>query len=169
MSHYGTLQEAGDYFANRLHEHAWSEAIVADRPKALLGATFLIDQLNFKGYKAPVYSLLKDNPDASDEEIREAEASQPLEFPRGADTEVPQAIRYACYEIAHALLDGKIPELELEHLNVVSQGISSVRTTYDRNDISVEHILNFIPSTLAWRWLKPFLRDEYAIRLSRVS
>ena len=51
-----------------------------------------------------------------------AEGSQELEFPRGADTEVPEAIRRACYEIAHTLLDGKDPELELENLGIVSQG-----------------------------------------------
>jgi len=98
-----------------------------------------------------------------------AEASQELEFPRGSDTEVPLAIRRACFEIAHSLLDGKDPELELENLGIVSQGYSSVRTTFSRTHVPVEHIVNGVPSSLAWRLLLPFLRDDDAIRVSRVS
>ncbi len=166
---YGTVQEANDYFALRLHERAWSKALVADRPKALWAATLVIDSLNFKGYKAPVYTLLEADEDATGEEIRTAEATQALEFPRGADTEVPVNIRKASYEIAYNLLDGKDPELELENLGITSQGYASVRTTYARNQVPIEHIINGVPSPQAWRWLKPFLRDDDAIKLSRVS
>src|SRR5690606_27134828 len=102
-------------------------------------------------------------------EIRAAEASQVLEFPRGDDTEVPEAIRRACYEIAHALLDGKDPEMELEALGITSQGFHSVRTTYSRNQVPIEHLIHGVPAVLAWNLLKPFLRDDDAIRLSRVS
>ncbi len=168
-SYYGSLEEAEDYFDGRLHESAWTGAAVADRPKALRAATRIIDTLNFKGYKNTVYLLFDDDPDATDEEIREQEAAQELEFPRGADTEVPEAIRIACYEIAHSLLDGKDPEMELENLGVVSQGISSVRTSYARNQVPIEHIINGVPNATAWRLLRPFLRDEDAIKLSRVS
>jgi hypothetical protein len=149
LSYYGDIAEANSYFAMRLHEHAWSNSFVADRPKALWAATQVIDALNFKGTKHA--------------------ASQPLEFPRGTDTEVPEAIRKACYEIAHALLDGKDPELELENLGIVSHGFASARTTYNRNQIPIEHIINGIPSAQAWRLLKPFLRDDEAVKLSRVS
>ncbi len=168
-SYYGTLQEAEDYFALRLHERAWNAADPADRPKALWAATLIIDALNYKGYKATVYTLLVSSPNASDEEIREAEASQPLEFPRGADSLVPEDIRRASYEIAHELLDGKDPELELETLGIVSQGYGSVRTSYSRNQVPIEHIINGIPSSQAWRWLRPFLREDDAIVLSRIS
>ena len=109
-------------------------------------------------YKSPTF-----------EEIMAAEGSQELEFPRSADTEVPEAIRRACYEIAHTLLDGKDPELELENLGIVSQGYASVRTTFSRTHVPVEHIVNGVPSALAWRLLLPFLRDDDAIRVSRVS
>ena len=114
-------------------------------------------------------TLLQANPSASDGDIRQAEASQPLEFPRGADTEVPEAIRMASYEIAHSLLDGKDPEMELENLGIVSQGFGSVRTAYNRSQVPIEHIINGIPSAAAWRLLKPFLRDDEAIKLSRIS
>ena len=166
---YGTLSEANEYFALRLHSTAWLDSSVADRPKALWAATLIVDALNFKGYKAPVYALLAATPLATSEEIRTAEASQALEFPRGEDTVVPEDIRRASYEIAYAILDGKDPELELENLGIVSQGYASVRTTYARNQVPIEHIVNGIPSPQAWRWLKPFLRDDDAIRLSRVS
>jgi hypothetical protein len=167
--YYGTLQEAQDYFGNRLHERAWSSATVDDRPKALWAATLIVDALNYKGYKSTVYTLLVANSLATPEEIREAEAAQELEFPRGADTEVPEDIRLATYEISYALLDGKDPELELETLGIVSQGYASVRTSYSRNHIPIEHIINGIPSPQAWRWLRPFLREDDAIKLSRIS
>lgn len=165
-SYYGTLEEAETYFDGRLHEVTWSGSSVTDRPKALRAATRIIDTLNFKGQKHTVY-LLDD--DATNEEIREQEAAQELEFPRGADTEVPEAIRVACYEIAHSLLDGKDPEMELENLGISSQGISSVRTSYARNQAPIEHIINGVPNATAWRLLHPFLRDEDAVKLSRVS
>lgn len=167
--YYGTLEEANDYFAHRLHETAWTGADVADRPKALWAATEIIDTLNFKGFKAPVATLLLANPDATKDEIREAEASQANEFPRGSDTEVPEAIRRACYEIAHSLLDGKDPEAELENLGVISQGYSSVRTTYQRSQVPIEHLINGVPNALAWRLIRPFLRDGDQLKISRIS
>lgn len=169
LTYYGTLVEANQYFDNRLHERAWYGAKPADRPKALIAATRIIDALNFKGYKHTVYELLQSNPYATDDEIRTQEAAQALEFPRGADTEVPEAIRIACYELAHSLLDGRDPELELENLGISSQGYESVRTTYARNQVPIEHIVNGVPNAMAWRLIRPFLRDEDAIRLSRVS
>lgn len=169
LSYYGSVNEATDYFALRLHEFAWSEADVLDRPRALFAATQVIDSLNFKGHKHVVFELLEANSSATLDEIRAAEVSQPLEFPRGADTVVPEAILKATYEIAHSLLEGKDPEMELEQLGITSQGYASVRTTYSRSQVPIEHIINGIPNALAWRWIRPFLRDEDAIRLSRVS
>lgn len=166
---YGSLADANTYFDARLHEQAWANSSAEDRPKALWAATMIIDALNYKGEKNTVYTLLDEDPSASDEEIREAEANQALEFPRGLDTEVPEVICTACYEIAHALLDGIDPDLELENLGVVSQGMGSVRTTYSRSQISIEHLINGVPSDYVWQWLKPFLRDADTIELSRVD
>lgn len=167
--YYGSLAEANEYFDNRLHEVAWYTSDVKERPKALYRASQIIDALNFKGHKHTVYELLRSNPDATEAEIRAAEAAQAMEFPRGADTETPLAIRVACYEIAHELLDGKDPEIELESLGVSSDGYSSVRTTYSRNQVPLDHIANGVPSATAWRYLRPFLRDEDELRLIRVS
>jgi len=173
-SYYGTVEEANTYFSNRLFEEAWTDASSEDRVKALIRATQIIDGLSFKGEKAAVYAVMYDEEgelidDVTEEEIMEAEASQELEFPRGWDTEIPDQIKIACWEIAHALLDGVDPDLELENLGVVSQGIASVRTTYNRNHTLIEHIMNGVPSAAAWRYLRPFLRDSDAILLSRVD
>ncbi len=166
---YGTLDEADEYFANRLHETAWTEASANDRRKALIAARGIIDGLNYKGNKHSVYTLLQANPSATQDEIRASEASQPLEFPRGAHAEVPEAIRVASYEIAYALLDGKDPELELENLAVNSMGYGAVKTSYERSQLPIEHIVNLVPSSVAWRLLKPFLRDSDALKLLRLS
>ena len=159
-------------FAARLHEFAWTIATTADRRKSLIAARAIIDALNYKGVKHAVYTLRGGDPEASSvaaEDMRAAEASQPLEFPRGADTEVPEAIRIAEYEIAHALLDGKEPEIELENLAVSTMGYGAVKTSYERSGLPVEHITNLCPSSAAWRLLRPFLRDSDALKLSRLS
>lgn len=172
-TYYGTIAEANTYFDNRLHEEAWTDASTDDRRKSLIAATVIIDALNFRGQKAAVYDIMYDADgyplDVTDEELRDADWSQDLEFPRDSDVDVPEEIEIACWEIAYALLDGVDPDLELENLGVVSQGIASVRTTYNRNHTQVEHLMNGIPSAAAWRYLRPFLRDSNAIKFSRVD
>jgi hypothetical protein len=183
--YYGSVDEANDYFQNRLFADAWTNANAADYPKALIRATQIMDALNYKGVKNTVWQLMQNFPCGEEftawlywpqgergptpDQVRAAESAQELEFPRGSDTEVPEAIRRACYEIAFSLLDGKDPELELENLSVSSQGYSSVRTTYNRNQVPLEHIINGVPSAEAWRLLRPFLRDGDHIKLSRKS
>lgn len=162
---YGSVARAHAYFALRLHEKSWTLASPADRPKALWAATQIIDTLNFKGQKAVVAAL---GCDATDAEKRAANLTQPLEFPRGTDTTVPQDIEIACYELAHSLLDGRDPEQELEALGITSAGYSSVRTTYNRSQVPIEHLINGVPNAYAWRLIRPFLRDGDAIVLSRV-
>jgi len=169
MTYYGTINGASDYFAGRLFSPVWTESEVADRPLALQAATRLIDALNFKGYRAAVYTLLLANSSATNAQVREAEASQGLEFPRDTDTEVPTDIERACYEIAYSLLDGRDPDLELESLAVTSQRYASVATVYNRDMQPIEHVVHRIPSAAAWQLLKPFLRDCNEIKLSRVS
>lgn len=165
-SYYGTLEEAHEYFDNRLHEEAWSASTLEDRRRSLIRATQIIDGLNFKGEKSAVHAIRQERrPTAA--ELREADLTQELEFPRGTDTQVPTAIKIACWEIAHALLDGVDPDLELENLGVVSQGIVSVRTTYNHDHNQVEHLIHGVPSAAAWRYLRPFLRDGGTIKLSR--
>lgn len=178
---YGTLGEANEYFENRLHEHAWSTASPEDRRKALIYATRLIDTLNFKGQKSTVHELLVNKGCSTNlhaavqaecvtiDEVQEASYEQNTEFPRGDDIYVPRDIKLATYEIAHSLLDDKDPEMELERLSVISQGYASVRVRYDRTHNPLEHLMNMIPNAYAWRLIRPFLRDEDATILRRMS
>ena len=172
-TYYGTIDDADTYFSHRLHADAWDDAAMADKPKALIAATVIIDALNFRGQKAAVYDVMYDADgyplDVTDEELRDADWSQDLEVPRDSDVDVPEEIEISCYEIAYNLLDGVDPDLELENLGVVSQGIASVRTTYNRNHTQIEHLMNGVPSAAAWRYLRPFLRDSNAIKFSRVD
>lgn len=167
--YYGTVEEGNEYFAARLHSKGWSRANADRRQKALVEATSLIEGLNYKGHKHAVYELLQVNPLADADEIADAEASQPLQFPRGPDTEVPLDIRQAVYLIADALLNNRDPEMELEHLSRTSIGISSVRSTYNRDQVPPEHTLNMIPSAVAWRLIRPYLRDDMSVRVYRAS
>jgi hypothetical protein len=146
----------------------------------LLTGSRTIDTLNFKGQKHTVHVLVTgagydtleaalDAGAVTMDEVQTASLAQPLEFPRGDDTTVPAVIEYACYEIAHSLLDDRDPEMELENLAVLSQRYGQVGTTYNRGQVPIEHLINLVPNALAWRWLKPFLRDDDAIKLRRIT
>jgi hypothetical protein len=180
---YGSVGDAATYFSTRLHSDAWDDATSQQQFAALLTARRLIDNLNFKGDKNAVWvfhqqvlppwrtaeGILHDR--QADQQYREEEraanASQPLEFPRGSDTVVPDAIVMAEYELAYSLLDGIDPQMELENLMVTAQGYAEVRTHYERNMVPIEHLINLVPNPLAWSLIKPFLRDDQALRLSR--
>lgn len=174
-TYYGLLVEADEYFDNRLHEWAWATASASDKKKALIKARRLIDGLCYKGYKHTVYEVMEqwgEGTEIDDDkraEIRAAELAQPSEFPRGPDFVVPEDIRIAQYELAHSLLDNKDPELELETLAVTSQTYGGVKTMYQREQLPLEHLINLIPNAVAWRRLRPYLRDGDVINLSRVS
>jgi len=148
MSQYATIVEAQAYFDGRLNTDPWDDATDANKNKALIMATTLIDRLNYRGEKA--------------------DSDQELQFPRGYDTEVPQDIKNACAEVALALLDGVDPEMEFENLRMKSQAYGVVRSTYDTNR-TPEHYVAGIPSSLAWRFLKPYLRSPYTVDRHRVS
>lgn len=145
---YATRAEADTYFMYRLNTDAWDDSSDGDKDKALGMATHLIDRLNFRGDKA--------------------DSEQFNQFPRGNDSEVPQDVKNATSEIALALLDGVDPELEFENLRMKSQGYGVIRSTYD-TDSTLEHIAAGIPSSLAWRFLKPYLRSPKTVDFSRVT
>lgn len=148
LTAYITEIDAQTYFDGRLNTDPWDSATSGDRDKALAMATSLIDRLNFLGEKT--------------------DENQALQFPRDADTDIPDDIKFACCECALALLDGVDPEMEYENLSMVSQGYSNVRSTYDRSR-PAEHILAGIPSVIAWRYLKPYIRDAQSVDLERAS
>ncbi|MFA5345378.1 MAG: hypothetical protein WC315_03810 [Candidatus Omnitrophota bacterium] len=171
-SMYGSLVKANAYFLTRLHSEPWENSSASDQTKALYTATRIIDRLNYKGYKHAVYLILEaaeSYDDVTQAARRTAEASQELEFPRDSDTVVPTDVETACFEIALALLDGVDPDIELENLGVTNQSYSGVKTAYNRDQQPIEHLLHGIPSAMAWRILKPFLRDGRAVTTARVN
>ena len=145
---YLTIAEAQTYFDTRLNTEAWDEANATDRNKALAMSTRIINQFNYLGSKTV--------------------DSQTNQFPRGGETEVQQEILDACAEIAFNLLDGVEPDLELENVGVVHQGVSSAKTTYDRSFVA-EHLANGVPSATAWQMMKPFMVDVNSVSISRVN
>lgn len=148
FEYYGTLAAAEHYFAYRLNSGYWDNATIADREKALIGATRLIDRLNFANSKY--------------------DAEQNLQFPRGTDTTVPIEIEYAVYEIGIKLIEGVDSEIDAQTLGVMSESYSGVQANYHENFVN-EHIRAGIPSIEAWEYLKPFLRDSRQVNLARVN
>jgi len=148
MGTYATTVEAQAYFDNRLNTDPWDNAIDAEKTKALAMSTSIIDRLNFRGEKA--------------------DAGQELQFPRGEDTTVPQDVKNACAEVTLALLDGVDPEMEFENLRMKSMVYGVIRSTYD-GERAPEHTVAGIPSSIAWRFLKPYLRNAQTVDLHRVS
>ncbi len=146
-SYYGTVDEGDQFFAARLHADVWIDADSGAKAKALFAARCLIDGLDFVG--------------------RKTSESQILEFPRGGEAEVPEQVRKAAYLIAAELLDGKIPELELESLAISSETTATIKTMYDRSCGPIEHVINMIPSPEAWALLRPLLRGGNKVRLVR--
>jgi len=146
IEHYGTIDDADIYFCSRLNSDVWECANRSDKRKALLMATRAIDRLNFKGTKAS--------------------ESQCLEFPRGT-ANVPANIKIACYEEAYELLDGAEHQREQINLSVVSEGIVSTRTTYNRNFVP-DNVKAGILSFRAWTYLQPYLRDHNSVNICRV-
>lgn len=180
-SYYGDLSSANSYFANKLHSESWSDSTPSDRPKALLEATRIIDNLRYKGVKHSVWEVMYEwnsskekyekilsNPPTRNE-IISADAEQELEFPRGQDTEVPQEIKWACYEIAFALIEGFDPEDAADRLNIVRQSYSSVKTTYDNSSEAMEYLAYGIPTMRVWNLLKPYLSGVNPINISRAD
>lgn len=147
LSSYLTVQEAAVYFETRLDTWAWDEATLGNRDKALKQSTRIVDRYNYKGKKT--------------------DASQEHQFPRGS-SDIPDDILIAVCEIAVSLLEGVDPDLEIENLSVIHQGIASAKTTYNRT-FAPEHLANGCPSNTAWMHLKPYLRDAEAVSLSRVN
>jgi len=144
-SFYGTVNDADDFFTARLNTSAWFDTSPGDRAKALLGATELIDRLNYIGDKT--------------------DANQDLQFPRDGDTDVPLAIEQACYWIALELLSDYDPETEANLIPVV-QDTWVATTKYDRSFLP-RRLAAGIPSDRAWQLLYPYLRDPSNIQLIR--
>ena len=108
---YISIEEANEYFAGRLYAESWGETSDADKEKALRQATKEIDRQLLKG--------------------RKATDTQELAFPRYPDTEVPEAVKEACCEIALALLErGNSQRRKLQQEGVQSFTLGNMSETY---------------------------------------
>jgi hypothetical protein len=108
---YCTIEEANEYFAGRLHAESWGETSDEDKEKALRQATKAIDRQLLKG--------------------RKATDTQELAFPRYPDTEVPEAVKEACCEIALVLLErGNSQRHKLQQEGVQSFTLGNMSETY---------------------------------------
>lgn len=147
---YADIPTAASYLANRLSSFTmpWDVASDTDKNAALCTATEMIDNLNYLGCKT--------------------DDAQALQFPRDGDTEVPVEIVRATCLCAVILLDGFDLEIELENINMISQGYANVRSSFDRS-VKPAHIINGIPNAEAWRYLTPFLRNVNEIDMNRTS
>jgi hypothetical protein len=172
MSNYGSVAGGDAFFAARLHAFDWTYASQADRLKALVQATELIDQFDYIGqkYTVQVYMDANTDPcaDGYDDGLAEAELAQPLQFPRGSSTTIPSEIERATYLIAQRLLSGRDPEADLESLVLKSAGYGDARSQYDRSGNTQEHMTHLIPSPQAWNLIKPFLRARNQFTIKRV-
>ena len=144
---YCTEAEANDYLTVRLNVEAWEDASIIDRDKALNMSTDAIDRLNYLGEKA--------------------DEDQVNQFPRGTDVAVPQDIKDACAELALRFLDGIDPEMEYENLQQIQQVYANIKSTYDRTR-APEHVAAGIGSIIAWRKIRPYLRDPASLEIHRV-
>ena len=108
---YCTVEYADEYFSGRLHAESWGETSDADKEKALRQATKEIDRQLLKG--------------------RKATDTQELAFPRYPDTEIPEAVKEACCEIALALLErGNSQRHKLQQEGVQSFTLGNMSETY---------------------------------------
>jgi hypothetical protein len=156
MSNYGTIEDGDTYFETRLNSASWTDANDTDKLSALVMATQHIEQLNFIWAKS--------------------EADQALQFPRSMtaydDTvtvlETPDEIDIACYEEALAILDGRDLEKEVDSLMLRHTSLGKISYDLDVSFVPV-HLMNGILSSLAWQYLKPFLRDPRSVTTSRVN
>lgn len=147
MTPYITSTDAATYFLTVLNTTAWDNATSTRKDKALLEATRIIDNLNYKGAMAI--------------------DTQEHQFPRGTDTVYPQDIKDACCEIALALLDDIDPEIEFQNLRISTTTYADVKVNYDRSTLPA-NILAGVPTMRAWRLLLPYLRDPRNITLVKV-
>lgn len=166
MPNYGTVSGGDSFFSNRLHSWDWENASDADKLKALVQATELIDQFDYEDQK---YAIVALGDDYTEVELQAANVSQPLEFPRGNVNTVPTEIETATYLIAQELLSGRDPNLELETALNKNSRFGNLSSTKDVDGRALEHIAHLIPSPQAWNLIRPFLRHRQNFCLRRTS
>lgn len=148
MTTYATVAVADIYFNTVLKHEIWNMFSSEKKQRALNVATQHINGLNFSGDKA--------------------DEDQELEFPRGDDETVPDAIINACCEEAYELANGRDLDLELASMQVSSVGWGNAKTA-NNPELVPENLMNGILSLTAWYLLRPYLRDSTFVRLRRID
>lgn len=148
MSNYASIVQADAILAVRLGVELWDAATDTMKTAGLTEATEAINNLAFIGEKA--------------------DETQVNEFPRGTDTDVPDAIITACAYEAFARVDRIDAEEEIRALSEVGGGIGKIRHS-SRETPASAHILAGIMSVRAWRLLLPFINKRVKLNLIRVS
>lgn len=145
---YGSVADSDTYFYYHPQFHIWSELSNEDKLRYLVGATRIIERLNYIGQKA--------------------EDSQALQFPRTGATVIPVEIEQAAYEIALKFAEGIDPDTEARNLSVRSQGYAGSKTDYERTFVP-DYVRAGVPSQTAWLLLVAYLRDPYSLTMQRTS
>lgn len=265
--HYGSIDDADQYFGNQLFAYDWTGASNGDKEKALIMASQAIDSLRFRDYKWPVHVIFRDTTSPTDKQVQDAYDSEPHQWPRGNgdpddpttlldtvfviwqdassgtytlefngvetgalafdavaadvqtalealsnitagdvtvedDTEyggkfvvtfdadslddfhsqldidgaglngqtiarvvtvednIPMRIKWAVFEEAISLLSGRNAHQEWENAVMTSNGVSSSRVSSDRGQLPPVHTRHFITSSIAWKYLLPFLDSK---------
>jgi hypothetical protein len=145
---YATVEEADEFLAMELWTDIWFASSSTMKTKAMNKATRIIDRLKFIGVKT--------------------DETQPNEFPRNGETEVPQDVKEACCYIALALMEGKIPELEYDNARVESDSIVSGKVSYNTTN-TPKTMLYGVPSYDAWGLLVKYVDLAGLVKVIRVS
>jgi hypothetical protein len=143
---YCDISFADEYMEGRIESATWDTSIDNKKNRALISATRLIDSLSYTAQKKV--------------------STQALQFPRTDQDDVPVEIKYACCEIAYALLDGRDVEFDAELEGHTGVSMESTRIGIDADYVDYAKIHN-IPSSVAWGYLLPFLREGKSITLRR--
>ena len=148
MNAYVTLEEAQEYFDERLNVDPWEYSDDDTRTKALKMGTRAIDKLNYIGQKTDI--------------------GQELQFPRGGNADVPTAIKEACCELALVFLDEVDTNMEINDIRIMQHHFADVKNTYD-SDYAPDYVMAGIPSAVAWQLLLPYLRDGRSAAVRRAN
>ncbi len=156
---YCTMQRAEIYFSKRLNSDAWLNATLKDKNNSLAMATRDIDCLNFQGKKLHHHQLL---------EFPRIYGFQIKENIKVHKHHIPEKIKFACLEIAYNHLDGVIIADEIGNMNINNSSFANVNQSYNIFTVQ-EHFRAGINSSLAWKYLLPFLHDPLSFRLVRAN
>lgn len=166
MIPYASRVWATNYLATeRMYAEDWLSISAPDQDKCLLMATRIIDRFKFVGRKIDRTQDLefpRDFPNTicTQDMVEETEESE-------VSATVPVAIMRACAEIALHLSEGWNPTLEERNLSVASQGISSVRVTYDTKATPQWQEAG-LPSQYILDLLRPYFCNSDVVNISRV-